>query len=139
VTASDGTAEEASRGLPSSVVALSLIVVISSIVAVGIIAATTFFMTTHVATARDARHLEYGFPFTWVTQDQSEFLQKPSLPSDQSMASPLENPTDADPADLAYDFLILGFGPPALLAAGAGLIRLARRPRGRTTPLVVEP
>jgi hypothetical protein len=45
----------------------------------------------------------------------------------------MENPTDADPADLGYDFLILGFGPPVLVAVGAGLIR--RCLTGKPSPI----
>lgn len=108
----------------ATAVVFSYLVIISSIAAVSIIVVTSFFSTARVTTRHDARHLQYGFPFRWVTQDQSA-VPPTSLPGDESFASPMENPTGADPANLAYDFLILGFGPPVLIAAGAGLIRIA--------------
>jgi hypothetical protein len=112
-----------------TIVFFSYFVIISSIAAVAIIIGTTFFSTTRVTTTHDARHLQYGFPFRWVTQDQSALLQRPALPTTTSVASPMENPTGADPAHLADDFLILGFGPPALIAAGVGLVNITRRSR----------
>jgi hypothetical protein len=115
----------------SMVVELIQLVFICTVLSLAAIIGTTFFHADHATTRSDTRHLSYGFPLTWVTQDQSTFVQQPDLPASTTLGSPWHNPTSTSVGRLMEDFLILGAVPATgwgLLVSGGWLIRRRKTP-----------
>lgn len=99
----------------------AVLVVLSAVVAVAMLFASRF--TAH--SAEDVRHLEFGLPVSWVTQDQ--YLSPASFPYVARFLSPWEHPVAINPAALVLNSLVL------LLALWVGLSvwRLLRSPAPR--------
>ncbi|WP_248580941.1 hypothetical protein [Nocardioides sp. InS609-2] len=57
-----------------------------------------------VASGEALGHLGFGFPMTWLVQDQSAL--SPPYPTDLSPASPWENPTSVAIGPLVVDALV---------------------------------
>ena len=74
---------------------------LSAVVAVALLFASRF--TAH--TAEDMRHLEFGLPVSWVTQDQ--YLSPDSFPYVARFLSPWEHPVAINPAALVLNWLVL--------------------------------
>lgn len=95
------------RSIPASgvrrrrVIEAAVLVVVSAVVAVALV----FASRSTVHTAEDMRHLEFGLPVGWVTQDQH--LNPPSFPYQAQFLSPWEHPTTVNAAALVLNLLVL--------------------------------
>jgi hypothetical protein len=116
-------------GLGSVVVDCLLLGFISFVVALGVVLGSAFFHGDHVGSRSDVRHLQYGFPISWITQDQSTFVQPPSRPTTIGFGSPWHNPTGFSSSDFLLDMAIVGAAPFALFWVVVGGARVARRQR----------
>ena len=56
-------------------------------------------------TADDMRHLEFGLPVSWITQDQ--YLNPPSFPYQAQFLSPWEHPIAVNAVALVLNVLVL--------------------------------
>lgn len=102
------------------------VALISLVFAVGVVFGTSFFHADRVRTASDAEHLHYGFPITWITQDQSTLTQAPNLPASVTMGSPFNNPTLFQFDDLLADIAIIGATLSVICLVCIGGIRTLR-------------
>ena len=80
-----------------------------------------------VHTADGMRHLEFGLPVSWVTQDQ--YLNPPSFPYEAQFLSPWEHPIAVNAAALVLNVLVLSL---ALWLVSLAWRRLTSRRTGAT-------
>lgn len=70
-------------------------------------------------TADDMRHLEFGSPLSWITQDQ--YLNPPSFPYEAQLLSPWEHPVAVNAVALVLNLLVLSLAVWLVLLAWRGL------------------
>jgi hypothetical protein len=142
-TTLDATPEDGSTGDTQSVsesgqesrVLTAVVIVLSAMVLnLAAFAWTMFGQRDHVANLHDVRTTQYGFPLTWITQDQSVFVQKPSWPTNATLASPLENPSDINRDILLLDIAIVGAAPTAAYLVVSRTRRVTRRSKPMFRP-----
>ncbi|MCW2766653.1 MAG: hypothetical protein JWO11_2612 [Nocardioides sp.] len=110
-----------------------LVGVMSLVVACTIVMLSPMGQAAQVSHLAEQRAVAFGWPFHWVTQDQSS-LDTP-LPDDVSLISPWEHPVSVRWANLMLDVTVLWV---ALYAAGFVASRGLRR-RRPTVPLERQP
>jgi hypothetical protein len=117
------------RAARSVVVDCLLLGFISFVIALGVVLGTTFFHGDRVSNRAEVKHLGYGFPISWITQNQSDFVQTPRPPTTIGMGSPWHNPTSASGPDFLLDMAIVGAAPFSLYWIVVGSVDLSRRRR----------
>jgi hypothetical protein len=116
----------------SIVVDCLLLGFISFVIALGVVLGTAFFHGDRVSSRAEVTHLEYGFPISWITQDQSTFVQPPYPSTTIGVGSPWHNPTGFSLGAFLLDIVIVGaapFGLSWVVAGGARIAGRQRRPR----------
>lgn len=100
---------------------MAVLVVSSAIIVVALL----FASRSTAQAADDLRHLTFGLPVAWVTQDQ--YLNPPSFPYQAQFLSPWEHPVAINAAALVLNVLLL-----SLVLALALWLASSQRGRHRT-------
>jgi hypothetical protein len=131
VSAADNESHRSRRRSARAIVVDCLLLgFISFVIALGVVLGTAFLHGDRVSSGSDLKHLHYGFPVSWVSQDQSALVESPVTPVSIGMTGPWQNPTSFRLEDFLLDIAIIGAAPFGLYWVTVG-IGASRRPRPR--------